>query len=129
MEKVRTHLQKLGSHNVKITFILSYPSARTPITSEYLKVICETGETVYNLPLIIQPLVGLLPMDYFRWNTSNPTLRLQRMYLLIQQMDCFTLGCGYENDQIHAPNENINIQDLLLHMKHLAAIFHSFTKK
>ncbi len=110
LNKFKKHLQKFHFNKVKITSSHGYPPARTPLSSKYLKIIRETGEKLYRSPFIIHPTTA----------GSGP------MYLFIEKMDCISFGCGHAKSLPHAPNENIKIEDLLLNMKHLAAIFHSF---
>ncbi len=110
--KFRTHLQNLGYSNVQITSHQGYPPARTPVTSPYLKTICDAGELVYNKPIVIHPTKA----------GSGP------MYLFIKNMDCFAFGCGHPQSHNHSPNENILLSDLEQNMKHLAAIFHTFNE-
>lgn len=110
LEKFKKHLQKNHiDDKIKIASYHGYPPARAPLSSQYLKLICETGEKIYNRPLVVHPTTA----------GSGP------MYLF--NMDCLSFGCGNAFEQAHAPNENILIEDLLLNMKHLAAIFHQFT--
>ena len=110
IKKLEKHLEKHQFPNSKIVALHGYPPAKTPISSKYLKIICDTGEQIYNQPIVVHPSAG----------GSSP------MYLLIRKMDCISLGCGHAQDNIHGPNENIVIDDLILNMKHLAAIFHAF---
>lgn len=110
LEKFKKHLQKFHfDEKIKITSYHGYPSARAPLSSAYLKIICDSGEEVYGKPLIVHPTTA----------GSGP------MYLF--KMDCLSFGCGYAFEQAHAPNENILIEDLILNMKHLATIFYEFT--
>jgi len=109
LEKFKSHLQKHHFDNVKIISHHGYPPARVPLSSQYLRVIGETGEQIYGHPLVVHPTsAGSGPMYLFK-------------------MDCFSFGCGNAFEQVHAPNENILLEDLVLNMKHLAAIVHAFT--
>ncbi len=110
IRKFQIHLRKHHLTNVKIASSHGYPPARTPISSEFLKIIKATGEEIYQTPLIVHPTTA----------GSGP------MYLFIKKMDCISFGCGHANSQAHSPNESIMLEDFLLNMKHLAAIFHSF---
>ncbi|HUX99304.1 MAG TPA: M20/M25/M40 family metallo-hydrolase [Candidatus Deferrimicrobium sp.] len=112
-EKFKRHFEKNNFKNIQIILDHGYPPARTAISSEYLQIIRETGEKIYEQPLIIHPTSA----------GSGP------MYLFIKKMDCISFGCGNENSLSHAPNENILLEDLLLNMKHLASIFHYFSLK
>jgi len=112
LEKFKKHLDLHQFHNVRITSSRGYPAARTPLSSKYLNIICETGTKIYEQPLIVHPTKP----------GSGP------MYLFSNKMDCFSFACGNANSYVHAPNENIIIEDLILNMKHFAAIFHTFEK-
>ncbi|MHA1425005.1 MAG: M20/M25/M40 family metallo-hydrolase [Candidatus Helarchaeota archaeon] len=109
-KKFKRHLQKHHFTDIKITSAHGYPPARTSLTSKYLQIIQETGERIYGNPLIIHPTTA----------GSGP------MYLFINKMDCISFGCGHANSLVHAPNENIILEDFIFNMKHLAAVFHSF---
>ncbi len=113
LTKFKAHLHKNNLENIEITSHHGYIPTKTSFTSPYLKAISSAAEKVYGAPLIIHPNKA----------GSGP------MYLFASQMDCFDLGCGHPNSHNHAPNENIFINDLLLNMKHLAAIFHQFSSK
>ena len=99
--------------NVQITSSHGYSPARTSLSSKYLQLIRETGEKIYGNPLVVHPTTA----------GSGP------MYLFIERMDCLAFGCGHHEGLMHAPNENIMVEDLLLNIKHLAAIFHTFREK
>jgi acetylornithine deacetylase/succinyl-diaminopimelate desuccinylase-like protein len=113
LEKFKIYFEKKNFKNIQIIQAHGYPPARTPISSEYLQIIRETGEKIYGQPLIVHPTSA----------GSGP------MYLFINQMDCFSFGCGNENSLAHAPNENILLEDLVQNMKHLTSIFHYFSLK
>ncbi len=109
--KLVKHLQRQHFKNIRITSAHGYSPARTPLSSKYLQIIRETGENIYGHPLIVHPTSA----------GSGP------MYLFINKMDCLSFGCGNANSLVHAPNENILIEDFILNMKHLTAVFHAFT--
>ena len=109
LEKFKKHLHKFHFEKVKISSYHGYPPARVPLTSKYLQVIANTGEKIYCKPLVVHPTTA----------GSGP------MYLF--KTDCLSFGCGNAFEQAHAPNENILLEDLLLNMKHITAIFHEFT--
>ncbi|MHA1264901.1 MAG: M20/M25/M40 family metallo-hydrolase [Candidatus Helarchaeota archaeon] len=110
LAKFKRHLKKYNFSKIEITESHGYPPARTPLSSHYLRIIQETAESIYRSPLIIHPTTA----------GSGP------MYLFINKMDCISFGCGHIGGNPHSPNENIIIEDLILNMKHLAAIFHQF---
>ena len=113
LEKFKKHLQKHHFKNMKITSSHGYPPARTALSSKYVSLVQKTGETIYGSPLIVHPTTA----------GSGP------MFLFINKMDCLSLGCGHANSLVHAPNESIIIEDLLLNMQHLATVFHAFKTK
>jgi acetylornithine deacetylase/succinyl-diaminopimelate desuccinylase-like protein len=108
VNKLKRHLSKDKFKHVQITSAHGYPPARTPLTSPYVKIVRETAEMIYGTPLIVHPTTA----------GSGP------MYLFVNKMDCLSLGCGHIGGSPHSPNENIIIEDLILNMKHLTAIFH-----
>lgn len=110
LNKLRNHLDRYNFKRVTITDSHGYPPARTPITSQYLQIVRETAEKIYGSPLIVHPTSA----------GSGP------MYLFANKMDCVSFGCGHFGSNAHSPNENILIEDIILNMKHLAAIFHAF---
>lgn len=113
LQRFQRHLQDNNFGNVRILSHHGYPSARTPLNSPYLQLIRDAGQLVYGRPVIVHPSKS----------GSGP------MHLFINKMDCFAFGCGHPQSRNHAPNENIFIADLLLNMKHFAAIFHSLRVK
>lgn len=111
--KFKKHLQSHHFKNIQITESHGYPPARTPLSSKYLQLIRETGQKIYGEPLVVHPTTA----------GSGP------MYLFIERMDCLSFGCGNHQSLEHAPNENIILEDFILNMKHLAAIFDTFKGK
>ncbi len=114
LKKFKSHLRKHHFDKIlKIVASHGYPPARTPLSSKYLQIIRETGEKIYGQPFIIHPTTA----------GSGP------MYLFSKKMDCLSFGCEHFSSLEHSPNENILIEDFLLNMKHLTAIFHEFAEK
>ena len=47
------------------------------------------------------------------------------MYLF-EGVPCISIGCGHSKSLVHAPNENIYIDDFEIGMKTIAKLIHEF---
>ena len=111
LHKLRRHLDRHGFSDVKISdSIEGEPAARTPLDSPFVRQVADTAEEVYGKPPIIMPTMAATgPMAFIREALNTPVA---------------DTGVGYPDSRIHAPNENIRIDDFILGAKHVAAIIH-----
>ncbi len=109
--KLRRHLDRQGFSDVRISdSIEGEPAARTPMDSPFVRQVADTAEEVYGKPPIIMPTMAATgPMAFIREALDTPVA---------------DTGVGYPDSRIHAPNENIRVDDFIRGIKHVAAIIH-----
>lgn len=112
LAKLRAHLDKHGFEDVRITNLGGEHPARTPVTDPTVAIIKQAIKDAYGQPGIIVPaMAGTGPLYPFIKTLGVPTV------------DC---GIGYPDARIHAPNENIRIEDYLAGTKAIAALLARF---
>ena len=110
--KLRAHLDAHGFEDVETTMMAGVNPARTPIDSPWTRLVARTAEEIYGRPPVIAPtMAGTGPMYDFGITVGMPIA---------------TAGVDHPSHKIHAPNENITVEDFLLGAKHLALIIERF---
>jgi acetylornithine deacetylase/succinyl-diaminopimelate desuccinylase-like protein len=98
---LRRHLNKNGFSDIEIQNSRGYPPAQTQPDNPYVRLIEKVQGQVYRKKPVIEPLSA----------ASGP------MYLFSPLMPCASVGVGYPSANIHAPNENIRLDDFRLNIK------------
>jgi len=112
LEKLTRHLARHGFGDIDVRCLSGERPARTPITDPFVKVVTEAARQVYGVdPLIVPSIAGTGPLYPFAVTLGLPTA------------DC---GIGYPDARIHAPDENIRIDDFLKGTKTIAALIERF---
>jgi acetylornithine deacetylase/succinyl-diaminopimelate desuccinylase-like protein len=110
--KLRAHLDRHGFEDVRIRSLGAEHPARTPVTDPLVQVMSEALAPVYGREPVITPtMAGTGPLYPFVATLGLPTA------------DC---GIGYPDAAIHAPNENIRLEDFLKGTKAIAALLIRF---
>ena len=108
LTKLRRHLDRHGFGDVAVTYLSGERPARTPMTSPFVRTVCDAAEEVYGRrPYVTPNMAATGPMYHFIHDLGLPTA---------------SAGVGYPDSRAHAPNENIRIDDFIRGMKHIAAI-------
>jgi len=98
LQQLRDHLDAQGFHDIEIIDALGVNPARSDLDSAIVQALITSSETTYGLPAIVYPLMaGTGPMHMLCQAFGTPAAS--------------GAGCGYAGDQIHAPNENIRLED------------------
>jgi len=114
MAKLRRHLDKHGFGDITIRELGAERPARTPIGEPFVQVMRQAVRDAFGSePLIVPTMAGTGPLYPF-----IETLRLP-------VADC---GIGYPDARIHAPDENIRIEDFLRGTKAVAALLRRFAE-
>ena len=113
LEKLRRHLDRGGFPDIEVRALgLEHPS-RTPVNHPWAKAVTAAARDVYGKEPIVEPnMAGTGPLYPFATTLGLPTA------------DC---GVGYPDSRIHAPDENIRIDDFLQGTKVIAAIIDRFS--
>ena len=111
-DKLRAHLDDQGFSDVEIVLMGAVNPARTDIDSPWVQLVASTAEEIYGRKPVIAPnMPGTGP-----WYDFGVTLGIP----------ISTSGIDHPSHKIHAPNENISIEDFLLGAKHAALIMERF---
>jgi acetylornithine deacetylase/succinyl-diaminopimelate desuccinylase-like protein len=110
--KLRAHLDRHGFGDVRVVTLGGEHPARTPVTDPLVKVMREALRPVYGEEPVITPtMAGTGPLYPFVATLGLPTA------------DC---GIGYPDAAIHAPNENIRLEDFHKGTKAIASLLERF---
>jgi acetylornithine deacetylase/succinyl-diaminopimelate desuccinylase-like protein len=114
LRKLRAHLDAQAFQDVNITYLGGEPPARTDPDEPFVKLVVESAEAVYGVPMEVVPLVG----------GSGP------IYPFVHDLGLpvATAGLGYPDTRAHAPNENIRIDLYLKHARHMARVISEFAR-
>jgi acetylornithine deacetylase/succinyl-diaminopimelate desuccinylase-like protein len=112
MAKLRRHLDSHGFLDIEIKELGAERPARTPVTDPLVGVMREAIRDAYGSePFIVPAMAGTGPLHPFVATLGLPTA------------DC---GIGYPDAHIHAPDENIRVEDFLRGTKAIAALIGRF---
>ena len=110
--KFRQHLDRHGFENVELNFISGVHPFRTSMSSKWAQMAIQTSEKTYDKPAVIYPtMAGSGPMYDFGVTLGIPIT---------------SAGIDHPTHKIHAPNENITIQDFTLGAKNVANLIQRF---
>lgn len=109
---LRKHLDDNGFTDIESELIGAGFPARTSLDAPIAKVVAETYEEVF----------GQAPTIYPTSSGSGPWYQLCDAF----GIDAATAGVGNGYSRAHAPDENINVEDFILGIKHIAAIMDRF---
>lgn len=108
MRKLRRHLDRRGFPDIELRALGSERPARTPVTHPLVDMFRQACREVYGKdPVIVPTMAGTGPLYPFVATLGLPTA------------DC---GIGYPDTRIHAPDENIRIEDFRKGAKAIAAV-------
>jgi len=111
--KVKRHLVKQNFSDIEAVKIDAEEPARAPLDSKIVRVTVDTAKLVYHLKAVIEPILYASgPMASF----------LNELKFPISSGECI----ARPDSKIHAPNENIRVEDYILGIKHIAAILLSY---
>ena len=111
--KLVNHLRNSGFKDVKIIKYGSSEPAKTPVTSEFVQKVAKTAEKVYGKKAVIYPLsAGSGPMHLFKNALGGPIV---------------SVGCSHPEANVHAPNENLEIESFIKGTKFIATLLQDFS--
>ena len=115
LEKLRRHLDSNGFSDIEIEKLGGVNPSRTSMSSPWAKLIAETCVEIYGRQPVIQPsMAGTGPMYDFADVLGMPVA---------------TSGIDHPSHKIHAPNENISLDDFLMGAKHAALVMQRFAER
>jgi acetylornithine deacetylase/succinyl-diaminopimelate desuccinylase-like protein len=115
VQKLRRHLRDGGFDEVEVEYLGGEKAAQTPVGDPFVQLTARVAEEVYGVPPRISPLVGGSgPMHPFREYLDVPIV---------------TVGVGYPLSLVHAPNENITVENFVLGTRHMAHLVKRFAEE
>ena len=115
LRNLRAHLDAEGFPDVMITHLGGGPAGRSDPDDPFLRLVSETAEPVYGVPMQVVPMIG----------GSGPNHAF--IHELGVPVAC--AGLGHPDTRAHAPDENIRIDLYLKHARHVARIMDAFATR
>lgn len=115
LSSLRAHLDRQGFDDVKITYLGGESAARTDPDDPFVKMVVQSAEPVYGVPMQIVPITG----------GSGPN----HVFVNKLKLPIATSGVGYPGTLAHAPNENLRLDLYLKGARHIARILVGFAKE
>ncbi len=112
---LREHLDRHGFSDVKATLLAAEHPAKTDLNAPLVKAVAASVERVHGHAPVIVPITP----------GSGP------MYVLCQAIDIPSVsgpGGGNPDSKIHAPNENMYVDDYINAIKGMAVLFDEFAR-
>ena len=108
LEKLRSYLNDEGFGDIEITLLGWNFPVRSAVDHPLVQMVVESAREVYGQSQRVYPMSG----------GSGPA------YLFVNELKLpvVTVGVGYLGSNIHAPNENIRLEDFLNGIRHTARI-------
>ncbi len=109
---LRRHLNSRGFGDITVRRLSAERPARTPVTDPFVEVVRQAVRDIYGREAIIVPsMAGTGPLYPFVATLGLPSA---------------DIGIGYPEARIHAPDENIRIEDFRRGTKAIAALLGRF---
>ena len=113
LRQLRAHLDAEGFSDVRVQFLGGNPAGRTDPDHPFIRLVSDTAEPVYGVPMQVVPMVG----------GSGPN----HAFLHELGVPVATAGFGNPDTRAHAPDENLRVDLYLKHAKHVARLIHAFS--
>ncbi|MBI4257843.1 MAG: M20/M25/M40 family metallo-hydrolase [Thaumarchaeota archaeon] len=98
LASVKKHVESKGFADFQFLVESSYEAARTPMSDPFVRIVESSAKEIYGVNPVIHPsMAGSGPMYLFVNRLRIPTA---------------SIGIGHFGSKIHAPNENIRLEDL-----------------
>lgn len=111
-DKVRRHLDRHGFGCVDLNLTSGVHPFRTDMSSKWAQMAIQTSELTYGKPAVIYPtMAGSGPMYDFGSVLGIPVT---------------SAGIDHPTHKIHAPNENITVEDFVLGAQNIARLMQRF---
>lgn len=112
LEQLRAHLDAHGFSDIEIVPMSGEPPGRSDPDDPFLQMVAEAARDVYGQPQIIHPMSG----------GSGPI----HPFIETLGLPVATAGVSYPGARVHAPNENIRVQDFVNGVRHTARLMQKF---
>jgi acetylornithine deacetylase/succinyl-diaminopimelate desuccinylase-like protein len=114
LAKLKAHLQQQGFEDIEVRYLSGERPARTPIDHPLVEMARQVLRQVYGKePVVVPSMAGTGPLYPFLAGLGLPV---------------FDFGVGYPDSRIHAPDENVRVEDFLRGAKAVAALLGRFAQ-
>jgi len=113
-ELLKAHLAQEGFDDIEVEWLGGEPPGRTDPDDPFLQMVVETARSVYGQPQLIEPIAG----------GSGPV----HAFIAHLGVPVATAGIGHPEGRVHAPNENVVIDNFTKGIKHTARIIVNFAE-
>jgi acetylornithine deacetylase/succinyl-diaminopimelate desuccinylase-like protein len=115
LELLKNHLKRRGYGDIEVTMLSNKPPYRTNPDDPFVRVVIDCAKDVYGIyPAVYRNLSGTTGMYDFCTAIGSPAV---------------LVGVSNEDSRLHAPNENIFIEDYMLGIKMIAAVMSEYASK
>lgn len=112
-QQLRAHLDAHGFGDIEVQELNGQYPARSDLGSGVVRAAAAAAEATYGVPVVLRPtMAGTGPMYPLCQEVGTPV--------------CSGAGCGYHGDMIHAPNENIRLDNYWKAMEWMGLFLHAF---
>jgi len=110
---LRRHLDDHGFKDVQVERLAAEKPARTPLDAPFAGVCIDAVRAVWNVEPVVTPMMaGSGPMHALGAKFNIPAV--------------MPAGIGYAGCNVHAPNENVRVDDYIAGIKYFATVFANF---
>jgi acetylornithine deacetylase/succinyl-diaminopimelate desuccinylase-like protein len=111
LEALRSHLNAHGCSDVEMRVLSRGFPSKTPLDHPFAELVRMTGERAYGRPMTIEP-------------TSSGT---GPRYAFTRRLPLAVVAVGgtHAGSMIHGPNENVQLEEIRLHARHMATLMHA----
>jgi len=113
--QLQNHLDNEGFHDVEVTYLAGENPARTDLEDPFLHLVVETAKDVYGVPQKILPM--------------SPGSGPNHPFIHDLKVSVATAGISYPKANVHAPNENIVIDNFVSGVRHTVRIMAEFSRR
>ena len=114
LRRVRLHIARCGFNDVEVLVHGVENPSQTPVDHPAVPVVVETARATYGTEPVVQPrFAGTGPMALFT-RIGVPSINGP--------------GVGYYGSRVHAPDENIRVQDYFLGIEHLIRFLDAYAR-
>jgi acetylornithine deacetylase/succinyl-diaminopimelate desuccinylase-like protein len=114
LAQLRAYLDQNSFSDVEVRLLAAEPPGRTDPDHPFLRMVAECAQEVYGVPQLTVPMSG----------GSGPN----HVFIHTLGVPIATAGISYPEDKIHAPNENIVLENFTAGVRHTARIVVNFAE-
>lgn len=116
LDLLRKHLDRRGFGDIEIVEVTAEKSAKSPPVAPIVQAALEAARAIYGQEPVVYPLMaGSGPMYHLSMALGIPAAS--------------GVGVGHAQSRIHAPNENIRIDDYIQGIKYIGELIERFAEE